>query len=85
MSLSLGVGSRERARSCGMARDVGHQVGIAHNAKVKPPVLIDARLPPVLGFTVFFRPQGRVAQVVQQEERLLLKSPLNPVRRRKLD
>src|ERR1700730_9390841 len=52
-------------------------IGIAHDPDVEPPVLIDAELPFVLGLAIFLSPQGRMAQVLKQKQRLLIKDPLD--------
>ena len=64
-----------------MSCDVGNDVGIIHDAEIESPVLVDAGLPLVLGLVIFLGPQRRMAQVLKQQQRLLVKDLLDFLRR----
>ena len=65
------------AGSLRMRHNIQEVVGVAFNAKVKAPVIIDSRLPDVLCFVVLLGAEGRMAKVLEKENELLVKEPLD--------
>jgi hypothetical protein len=60
-----------------VAPDLFHEIGVAHDLKIKSPGIIDASLPQVAGFIVFFGVERRMMQILKQELRLLGERLLN--------
>jgi hypothetical protein len=60
-----------------MADDIDDVVNTVHNSEVESPVFVHARLPEIVRLIVFFRVEGRVAQVLDQKQRLLIEGPLD--------
>ena len=58
-------------RLLGMGYQVGYVIGVFGDRKVKPPVVVDAGLPAVVGLIVLLGVQGRVAQVAREKIDLL--------------
>jgi len=55
-----------------MAFDLIHEVDVARDPEVKAPRVVHPRLPQAAGFVVLFGAERRVAQVLKQEQRLLV-------------
>src|ERR1017187_6187099 len=60
-----------------MTNNVLEDVGIVVNEKIKTPVKGDAGLPSVSAFVILFGAQGRVAQILEQQQRLFVKGLLD--------
>jgi hypothetical protein len=60
-----------------VARDVLQDVGVVLDDEVETPILVDASLPPVFAFVVLLGAEGGVAEVLEQEQRLLVKRRLD--------
>ena len=60
-----------------VASDILQDVGITFDEEIKTPVTGDAGLPTVFAFVVLLGAQGRVAQILEQEQRLLVESLLD--------
>ena len=61
----------------GVGHEVGNDVAVADDSKVKTPVLVDSRLPFVFSLVVLLGVQRRMAQVVLQKCDLLEESSAN--------
>ena len=64
-----------------MGNDIEQDVGVALDAKIEAPIAGHAGLPAVASFIVLPGVQRRVSEVLQQQQRLLIKRFLNPLGR----
>ena len=60
-----------------MRDDVEQDVRVVFNSRIEPPVASDASLPAVLTFVVFLGMERRMAEVLKQEDHLLVKRCLD--------
>ena len=57
--------------------DVVKDVGVVLDEKVETPVFRHPRLPPILAFVILLGAEGRMAEVLEQQQRLLAKLRLD--------
>mgnify|MGYP001396375345 CR=1 FL=1 len=64
-----------------MGNHVADNISVARNIEIKAPVLIDAGLPEILSFIVFFGMQRRVIEVMEEKLELFIEGAANRRRR----
>ena len=58
--------------------DIEKHVGVALDAKIKAPVVVHPSLPHISGFVVLLGTEGRMAEILQKKDELLVKKRSYP-------
>ncbi len=60
-----------------MGNDVEKHVSVPVHTKIEAPVVVYSRLPDIGGFVVLLSAEGRIAEVLQKKDELLVKKLLD--------